>query len=185
MKNLWGKSLLGVLTLLVAAVPVLASNQAPAQRLPTPAPSQATLEHEVRHELVMLPYYSVFDNLEYQVKGTRVVLTGQVLWPTLKSDAEAAVRDIPGVTAVVNHIQVLPVSTFDNSLRFRVLRAVYGTDSMYRYALPPIPSIHIIVDNGNVTLVGAVANKMDREIAYLQAMSVPGVFSVKNELRVD
>jgi BON domain len=185
MKNLWEKSVLGLLIgLLLAAMPALATDQAPAQRFAAPAPSQAVLERQVRHELVMLPYYGVFDNLEYQVEGSRVVLAGQVVWPVLKSDAEAAVKDIPGVTGVTNRIQVLPLSPFDNSIRFAVLRAVFGANSMYRYAMGPIPSIHIIVDNGNVTLVGAVASKMDSQIAYLQAMSVPGVFSVKNQLRV-
>ncbi len=186
MKNLYQKSIGGVLiALLLAGLPALASDQAPQRHLPAPAPSQAYLEHQVRHQLLMLPYYTVFDNLAYQVEGTRVVLTGQVVWPTVKTDAQAAVKDIPGVTAVVNHIQVLPVSSFDNAIRWRVLRAVYGADSMYRYALPANPTIHIIVDNGNVTLVGVVANKMDKQIAYLQAMGVPGVFSVTNHLAVD
>jgi osmotically-inducible protein OsmY len=185
MKNIWGKSALGIMIgLLLAAMPALATDQAPAQNFVSPVASQTSLERQVRHELLMLPYYGVFDNLEFQVQGSHVALYGQVVWPALKSQAETAVKDIPGVTSVANRIEVLPLSSSDNAIRFAVYRAVFGANSMYRYAMGANPSIHIIVDNGNVTLVGAVASKMDSQIAYLQAMSVPGVFSVTNQLRV-
>ncbi len=146
--------------------------------------SQALLAEKVRHNLLMLPYYGVFDNLEFQMQGDRVVLSGQVVWPVLKSDAEAAVKGIAGVSGVTNNIKVLPLSPFDDQIRFAEYRAIFGEDSLYRYALGAQPSIHIIVDNGHVTLVGYVDNKMDYNLATLAANSVPGVFSVTNDLRV-
>ncbi len=140
---------------------------------------------EVRHELVMLPYYSVFDNLEYRVENYTVYLSGQVTRPTLKSDAEARVRDIEGVEKVVNKIEVLPVSPNDDRIRLATYRAIFGHSGMHRYAIQSVPPIHIIVKNGHVRLVGVVANEADKNIAYLQARSVPGAFSVENELRVE
>jgi hyperosmotically inducible protein len=133
----------------------------------------------------MLPYYSVFDNLEYKVVDYRVELYGQVVWPTLKSDAASAVEHIEGVEGVDNHIEVLPLSSFDNRIRRSVYRAIYFQPAMQKYGNIPVPPIHIIVKNGHVTLVGVVDNEMDREIAFIQADGVPGVFSVTNKLRVD
>jgi hyperosmotically inducible protein len=149
-----------------------------------PAGREAYLEHEVHHELLMLPYYGIFDNLEYRVDGTRVELFGQVTRPTLKSDAENVVKRIEGVEGVTSKIEVLPLSFNDDRIRFAVYRAVFSRGSLYRYAMGANPSIHIIVDNGHVTLVGVVANEMDKNIANLQANSVPDVFSVTNNLRV-
>lgn len=140
---------------------------------------------EVRHELVMLPYYSVFDNLAYRVDGTRVTLFGQVTRPTLKSDAENVVKRVEGVTGVTNEIEVLPVSPNDSRLRVAVYRAIFSKPSLQRYEMGAIPPIHIIVKNGNVTLVGVVANDGDKNIAGLAANGVPGVFSVKNDLTVE
>src|SRR6266436_7311369 len=114
------------------------------------------LYKEVRHQLVMLPWYSVFDNLAYQVEGDKVILYGQVVRPTLKSDAEAAVKSIEGVSSVVNNIEVLPLSPMDDQLRRAVFRAIYGENGLSRYAVQAVPSIHIIVKNGNVTLEGVV-----------------------------
>ena len=145
---------------------------------------QGDLGDAVRHELVMLPYYSVFDDLGYQVDGSTVILTGDVVWPVLKSDAEHAVKRIPGVANVVNNIRVLPLSPFDNQTRIAVYRSIFGFSSLYRYAMGAIPSIHIIVDNGHVTLKGVVDNEADKNMAYLRANGVPGVFSVTNDLRV-
>ncbi len=141
---------------------------------------------EVRHQLVMLPFYSVFDNLEYQVApdGT-VTLSGQVLDPTLKPDAERAVKNVEGVEKVVNNIEVLPTSPNDDRIRRAVYRAIYGNDVLAPYSLRAVPPIHIIVKNGNVTLTGAVSRQMDKQIAEMQAKSVPGVFSVKDDLQVD
>lgn len=142
------------------------------------------LSKEVRHQLVMLPWYSVFDNLAYQVDGDKVTLSGQVTRPTLKSDAEAAVKSIEGVASVVNHIEVLPLSPMDDQLRRALFRAIYGEAGLSRYAVQAVPSVHIIVKNGNVTLEGVVDNEMDKNLANLRASQVPNVFSVKNNLVV-
>ncbi|MGH9814622.1 MAG: BON domain-containing protein, partial [Candidatus Acidiferrales bacterium] len=117
---------------------------------------------EVRHELVMLPYYSVFDNLEYRVENYTVYLSGQVTRPTLKSDAEARVRDIEGVENVVNQIEVLPPSNHDDRIRLATYRAIFGQAGMHRYAIQSVPPIHIIVKNGHVRLVGVVASEADK-----------------------
>lgn len=139
----------------------------------------------VRHELVSLPYYNVFDNLAFRVDaGGVVTLTGQVTWPVVKSDAEHAVKKIPGVTRVVDNIQVLPLSPMDNQIRRAEYRAIFSFGSLYRYAMGAVPSIHIIVDNGHVTLVGVVDNEADKNMANVRANGVPGVFSVTNDLRV-
>jgi hyperosmotically inducible periplasmic protein len=142
------------------------------------------LAKQVRHELVMLPWYSVFDNLEFRVEGDKVTLMGQVTLPTLKSDAEAAVKSIEGVASVVNNIEVLPVSPMDDQLRRAVFRAIYGDPRLQRYAIMAVPQVHIIVKNGNVTLEGVVDNETDKNLANLRANQVPNVFSVKNNLVV-
>jgi hyperosmotically inducible periplasmic protein len=140
---------------------------------------------EIRHELVMLPYYGVFDNLAYKVDGYNVTLMGQVTRPTLKSSAENVVKDIEGVQKVVNNIEVLPVSPNDDRLRLALYRSIYGHSALNRYALNAVPPIHIIVKNGQVTLEGVVANEMDKNVANLQANGVSGVFGVTNNLRVE
>lgn len=142
------------------------------------------LYKEVRHQLVMLPWYSVFDNLAYQVEGDKVTLYGQVTRPTLKSEAEAAVKSIEGVASVVNNIEVLPPSPMDDQLRRAVYRAIYGDPAFSRYSIQAVPSIHIIVKNGNVTLEGVVDSEADKNVAGLRANGVPNVFSVKNNLVV-
>jgi hyperosmotically inducible protein len=150
-------------------------------------PSQKSMERiqkEVRHELLMLPYFGVFDNLAYQVNGFNVTLTGQVTRPTLKSDAENAVKRIEGVERVDNQIEVLPTSPMDDQLRLRLYRAIYGDPVLEKYALPVNKPIRIIVKNGNVTLEGVVDNETDKNVAGLRANGVPGVFSVKNNLVV-
>jgi len=143
------------------------------------------LIRQVRHELVMLPYYGVFDNLSYRVDGDKITLLGQVTRPTLKSSAENVVKDIEGVGQVDNQIKVLPLSPNDDRVRIAVYRAIYGQTALNRYALQAVPPIHIIVENGNVTLEGVVANEGDKNIANIQANGVPGVFSVVNNLRVE
>jgi hyperosmotically inducible protein len=132
----------------------------------------------------MLPWYSVFDNLAFQVNGDKVTLMGQVTQPTLKSDAEAVVKSIEGVASVVNNIEVLPLSPMDDQLRRAVFRAIYGEAGLQKYAIQAVPPIHIIVKNGNVTLEGVVDNEMDKNLANLRASQVPNVFSVKNNLVV-
>jgi len=142
---------------------------------------------QIRHELATLPYYGVFDWLEFEMKpDNTVVLRGYVTRPTTKSDAEARVKDIEGVKGVVNEIQVLPVSPNDDRLRIALYRQLYNWDSpLFRYATQAIPSIHIIVDRGRATLKGIVANSSDAQIAYMRARSVPGLFEVKNELTIE
>jgi len=148
------------------------------------AKSEQNLAREVRHQLVLLPYYSVFDNLAFKVDGDHVTLEGQVTRPTLKSDSENVVKGIEGVAGVTNNIEVLPPSPMDDQLRRAVFRVVYGDPSLSRYSWSAVPSIHIIVKNGNVTLDGVVDSESDKNLAGLRANSVPNVFSVKNNLVV-
>lgn len=140
--------------------------------------------NSVRHQLVMLPYYSIFDNLSYKVDGGTVTLYGQVTLPTLKSDAGRVVQKVEGVTQVVNNIEVLPLSSFDNGIRRAEYRAIFSFGGLYRYAMGANPSIHIIVDNGHVTLEGVVSNQVDKNLANIRANQVPGVFSVTNNLTI-
>lgn len=148
------------------------------------SPGQDRVAREVRHQLVMLPYYSVFDNLAFRVEGNTVTLYGQVVRPTLKSEAENVVKSVEGVERVKNEIQVLPLSPMDEQIRRAEYRAIYGFADLYRYAQQAVPSIHIIVDNGKVTLVGVVDSQADKNLAGLRANTVPGVFSVSNDLVV-
>jgi hyperosmotically inducible protein len=143
------------------------------------------ITREVRHELVMLPYYGVFDNLAYRVDGNSVTLVGQVTRSTLKSDAEHAVKGIEGVERVDNEIQVLPVSSMDDRIRIATYRAIYGQPPLDRYAMQAIPPIHIIVSNGKVALEGVVANQGDKDIAGVRANGVSGVFGVTNNLKTE
>jgi hyperosmotically inducible protein len=152
--------------------------------VPMFASTTRSLPDEVRHQLVTLPYYSVFDDLGYNVNNGVVTLYGAVRQPWLKSDAERAVKHISGVTQVINNIKVLPLSPMDNRIRAAEYRAIFGFGGLYRYAMGANPSVHIIVDNGHVTLTGVVANQADKNVAYIRANGVPGVFSVTNDLRV-
>jgi hyperosmotically inducible protein len=145
---------------------------------------EQNLVREVRHQLVLLPYYSVFDNLAFKVEGDHVILGGQVTRPTLKSDAENVVKSIEGVASVTNNIEVLPPSPMDDQLRRALYRAINGDPSLSKYAWSAVPSIHVIVKNGNVTLEGVVDSETDKNLAGLRANSVPNVFSVKNNLVV-
>jgi hyperosmotically inducible periplasmic protein len=148
--------------------------------------AESRLVKEVRHNLVMLPYYGVFDNLQYQIQGAdTVVLSGQVTRPTLKSGAERVVKDIEGVSKVVNNIEVLPLSPNDDRIRLAVYHALYGHTGLDRYALRAVPPIHIIVNNGKVTLEGVVATEADKNLANIVANGVPGTFGVTNNLRVE
>jgi hyperosmotically inducible protein len=143
------------------------------------------LADKVRHQLVMLPYFSVFDNLAYRVDGNTVTLYGEVVRPVLKDDAERAVKHVEGVAQVVNDIRVLPLSPFDDQIRRAEYRAIFSYAGLYRYGMGVIPSIHIIVDNGHVTLIGVVSNEGDKNLAGIRANGVPGVFSVTNDLQVE
>ena len=147
---------------------------------------RAQVEKKVRSELVTLPYYGVFDNLAYEVNGGTVTLYGQVVRPSTRSDAERRVARLAGVARVVNRIEVLPLSGFDDSIRARTYRALFGTESpLFRYGRGTNPSIHIVVNRGHVTLEGVVANEGDSRLAYMRARGVPGVFSVTNNLDVE
>ena len=142
------------------------------------------LTREVGHQLIQVPWLSVFDNLQYSVNGSEVTLSGQVWQPVTKLDAETAVKGIEGVTKVNNNIEVLPLSPMDDQIRRAEYRAIYGAPELQRYAMGVLPSIHIIVKNGHVTLIGTVDNQMDKNVAEIRAKSVPNVFSVDDNLQV-
>lgn len=175
MMTIKSKLLVGLVVLALAASTVVAG---------AASNEQQRTNDRVRKELVTLPYYGVFDNLEYKVEGDTVILYGQVRNPVTRQDAERRVAKIEGVDHVINNIEVLPVSGFDDSIRAREYRAIFRSGSLYRYAMGANPSIHIVVKNGNVTLEGVVSNQMDSQLAYMAARGVPGVFSVTNNLRV-
>jgi hyperosmotically inducible periplasmic protein len=180
-----------ILTLCLCAFALVAGAQDRDQRSanrsvqPGGRSGQDRIAREVRHELVMLPYYGVFDNLAYRVDGNTVTLLGQVTRPTLKSDAEHVVKDVEGVEKVNNQIEVLPLSPMDDRIRMAEYRAIYSAPGLDRYAMQAVPPIHIIVSNGKVTLEGVVANEADKNMANIRANGVSGVFSVNNNLRVE
>jgi hyperosmotically inducible protein len=147
-------------------------------------PTMTPLEDHVRHQLVMLPYLNVFDDISFRVDGSKVTLFGEVTRPVLKSDAENVVKRVEGVASVENEIEVLPLSQFDDRIRLQTARAIYGYPALQRYALGTQPSIHIIVKNGNVTLLGSVSTDMDKQLAFMRANGVPGVFAVNNQLQI-
>jgi osmotically-inducible protein OsmY len=153
----------------------------------TSAQANARIIKEVRHELATLPYYGVFDWLEFVVQpDNTVVLRGQVVRPTTKSEAEARVKDIDAVSRVINEIEVLPPSPNDDRLRVALYRTLYGWNSpLFRYATQSVPPIHIIVNRGRATLKGIVASRADAQLAYMRARTVPGLFDVKSELMVE
>jgi hyperosmotically inducible protein len=146
---------------------------------------QAALEDRVRHELLSLPYYNVFEDLYYRVDGDVVTLSGKVTRPIVSRDAVNAVKRLAGVERVDNQIEVLPLSSYDNRLRLQAYYAIYGFAPLQRYGLGTQPSIRILVKNGNVTLAGAVRSAADRDMAFLRANAIPGALSVSNELRVE
>jgi hyperosmotically inducible protein len=162
----------------------LLSVSAFAQNNQVPQKAEERIKKEVRHELVMLPFLTVFDNLAYKVDGYNVTLMGQVTRPTLKSDAENVVKHIEGVEKVDNQIEVLPLSPMDNQLRRRLYRAIYGYPTLQKYDMPTIKPIRIIVKNGHATLEGVVDSEADKNLAGLRANGVPGLFSVANNLVV-
>jgi hyperosmotically inducible protein len=165
----------------LVAASVLAAGQSQQEASPK---AVARIQKEVRHELLMLPYLGVFDNLAYKVDGYNVTLYGQVTRDVVKSDAEKAIKGIEGVEKVDNQIEVLPMSPMDDQLRRRLYRAIYGYEPLERYAMPVIQPIRIIVKNGHVTLEGVVDNEGDKNLAGIRANGVSGVFSVTNNLAV-
>jgi hyperosmotically inducible protein len=153
-------------------------------QMQVPPQAEERIQREVRHQLLLLPYLTVFDNLAYKVQGYTVTLLGQVTNPTLKSDAENVVKHIEGVEKVDNQIEVLPTSPMDDGLRRRLYAAIYGYPSLERYAMPVMKPIRIIVKNGHVTLEGVVDSEADKNTAGIRANGVPGIFSVNNNLQV-
>jgi hyperosmotically inducible protein len=149
-------------------------------------PDEARMVKDIRHALVTLPWYGIFDDLGFNINGNTVTLVGQVVKPILKDDAGKAVKRVEGVANVVNNIEVLPLSPMDDQLRRAVYRAIYGDPFLAtRYGYQALPSIHIIMKNGHLRLEGVVANEADRNVAGLKANQVPGVFSVENDLQVE
>ncbi len=149
-------------------------------------PDENRIAKEVRHQLVTLPFYGVFDDLAFRVDGGTVTLLGTVTQPVLKSDAERAVKHVDGVTQVINNIEVLPLSPMDDQIRRAEYRAIYGDPALSdRYGFRAIPSIHILVKGGHVILEGVVANQADKTLINARANMVPGVFSVTNNLLVE
>lgn len=145
---------------------------------------EAWLNKQVHHQLAMTSWYGIFDELGYSVNGTEVTLTGKVTKPITKNEAVARVKKIEGVTRVNDQISVLPLSGMDNRIRRAEYRSIFSEDGLGRYAMGVNPAIHIIVENGHVTLVGYVDNAADSRLAYMRANAVPGVFSVTNNLQV-
>lgn len=155
-----------------------------AQREQPSPKSEERITREVRHELLMLPYFGVFDNIAYKVDGYSVTLMGSVVRPVTKSDAENAVKHIEGVEKVDNEIEVLPPSSMDDGIRRRLFRAIYGYPALEKYALGVQKPIRIIVKSGRASLEGVVDSDADKNLAGLRANGVPGIFSVTNNLRV-
>jgi hyperosmotically inducible protein len=177
------KRLPGRLLLLFAILACTCVLWAEDQR-PVPPQAAERIAKEVRHEILMLPYYGVFDDIKFSVTGYDVTLEGQVTNPTLKHDAENVVKHIEGVEKVDNRIEVLPPSSMDDGLRMRLYRAIYGYPPLEKYAMPVIKPIRIIVKSGNVTLEGVVDNQTDKDLVALRANGVSGIFSVTNNLLV-
>src|ERR1019366_3973210 len=170
-----------VLLFSAALLPAQSQQVSPGQTSPG---AEERINREVRHEILMLPWYGVFDVIGYQVSGYNVTLMGSVVRPVTKSDAENAVKHIEGVQSVNNQIEVLPPSPMDDGLRIRLFRTIYGFPSLEKYDLGTIKPIRIIVKNGHVTLEGVVDSQADKDTAGIRANSVPGIFEVKNNLQV-
>jgi hyperosmotically inducible protein len=194
MKKFLARTLAGSLGAGVALFLVLPMTAAPAKNDKTDhqdafmpgSPGENDIAREVRHQLVLLPYYGVFDDLAFNVNGGTVTLLGAVTQPVLKDDAEKTVKNIKGVTQVIDHIEVLPLSPMDDQTRRAVYRAIYGQAGIdTRYGFRAVPSIHIIVKNGHVTLEGVVANQSDKTLINLAANRVPNVFSVTDNLQIE
>jgi hyperosmotically inducible protein len=173
-----GFKLLAALSLLFASTWFAAAQEQPTN------PAQTRIQKEVRHELAMLPRFTVFDNIAFQVNGGTVTLLGQVHEPVIKSDAQSAIKHIEGVDNVVNNIEVLPLSPMDDGLRLQLYRAIYGYPSLEKYAMGVLRPIRIIVNNGHVSLEGVVDTQADKDTAGIRANGVPGIFSVANNLQV-
>ena len=182
------KKLISILTATaMLAIALLASVNTFAGRVAAQKNSQSpneTIQREVMHELRMLNRYTVFDNIEFAVDGNRVTLEGAVVNPDLKSEAAAVVKTVSGVTEVQNNIKALPASNDDDRIRRAAYRSIYGDSQLTKYGFQSVQAIHIIVDNGHLTLEGTVDSEADKNIAGIRANSVEGAFSMKNNLLV-
>jgi len=170
---------------------VLAAPSSRAQRPAAPKPAtvapkveEPQLSREIRHQLFVLPYYSVFDYITFTLDADKVTLTGYVLRPTLRANAEAAVKSLEGVSSVKNLIEVLPKSSADDGFRRAVYRSIFEDSTLQRYAVPDVPVIHIILRNGEVTLEGSVSTEAEKDLASARASSVSGVSTVKNNISI-
>ena len=177
------KHRLMILLSLLLAMATLGTAQNASRDQPS-AKSQERVVKEVRHELLMLPYFGVFDYIAFKVDGYNVTLLGQVVRPVTKSDAEGAIKHIEGVEKVDDQIEVLPPSPLDDGLRVQLYRAIYGFPALERYALGVQKPIRIIVKNGHVSLEGVIDSDGDKNLAGVRANGVPGIFSVANHLQV-
>jgi hyperosmotically inducible protein len=177
MKKCFAGMILALITSAAVITPVAAK--------PNNGANDARTIRKIRKVLVTLPFYGMFDNLAFKYEEGVVTLYGQVSRPTLRKDAARVVERVAGVDQVINRIEVLPLSNFDDRIRIAVYRAIYRQPGLDRLSLQAVPPIHIIVKNGNVTLEGVVANKGDATRAFIAANGVPGVFSVKNNLRIE
>ena len=171
---------------LILAAPSLCA-QHPAAAKPataTPKAEESELSHEIRHQLFVLPYYSVFDYISFTLNAGKVTLTGYVLRPTLRANAEAAVKSLEGVSSVRNLIEVLPKSPTDDDSRRAVYRSIFEDSTLQRYAVSEVPVIHILLRNGEVTLEGVVSTDAEKNLASTRASGVSGITSVKNNISV-
>lgn len=171
-----------VLSLLLPAAALAQDTRAIPQRHRA-EPGQRIVR-EVMHELLMNPYYTLWDDLRFRVDGSTVTLLGAVVNGAAKSDAVASVKKIEGVERVVDNIEILPPSPADDRIRRAEYRAIFGDPGLFKYSLGAIPSVHIIVKNGHVTLTGYVNSEADKNIAGTRAKGVPGTFEVINNLQV-
>lgn len=174
--------------LLLGSALLLSAGIAGAANSPNSSAPQTdeALAGSVRHEIAMYPYYGIFDDVNYRVVNGNVALTGAVTEPWKKDAIGKSVQHIPGVASVTNQVKVLPLSPMDNQLRQRIARAIYSDPVLSRYAVQAIPPIHIIVDNGHVTLDGVVNNDLEKQVAGLRASTTGlGFGPVINNLRVE
>ena len=163
------------------AIIALAFNGVYAQQMDA---TQTEMEKKVVKEILSLPYYDVFDSIKFKIEGNTVTLLGSVMQPTTKESAENVVEDIEGVEKVINNIEVLPLSRFDDTIRYRTWRSISNKGSLYRYLIGVNPPMRIIVNDGRVTLEGFVNSKADSDLAYIAAREVPGTFAVENNLQI-
>jgi hyperosmotically inducible protein len=175
-----------VVSLILALSSFLRAQRPPEEKLAAAAPrtEEGQLHHEIRHQLLVLPYYSVFDYITFTLDGGKVTLTGYVLRPTLRANAEAAVKSLEGVFSVKNLIEVLPKSATDDDSRRAVYRSIFEDSTLQRYAASEVPVIHIILRNGEVTLEGAVSTEAEKNLASTRASSVSGISAVKNNISI-